>query len=523
VSDRRSCDRGIRRPDSTVHHFFKKDSPILRRPDVPPASNPPTHPIRGVRIPFLRKFAAFFLLSVIFAFAAIEGGGFDQPDWEFLDAADVKALVGREPVKWLRDYIRLDTSNPPGNEGLGTHYLAGLLKQQGIASEEICPEPGRCSLVARIEGRQADGGLILLHHIDVIPVAGQEWVVPPFDGAYKDGYLHGRGSIDDKSMGIAFLEAFLDVHRSGVRPERSLIFIADADEENLAQSLGVRWLLAHRPDLFRGARYAFNEGGVNETADGKIQYFGLEVGQPSLQEFELESPDRTAIDAMILGLETRTRPWHVTPTAREFFRRIAFTKKAAWRERIGDLEQALDDPRYLSEFPFAYQALLRPTILRGAHESAPGGAFHERLTLVIPADLDPVPEIAEVRRMVSLDRRIRIASSSEQSLSPTSPFDSPLTRILAEEVRNNLSSVPVGPYLVPFTSTTSKYLRNSGVVTYGISPFRLTIEDAGRIHGRNERIRLAWYLDGVGLLSKIVDRFVRLPLRADETFPKRSN
>ncbi|HKI86007.1 MAG TPA: M20/M25/M40 family metallo-hydrolase, partial [Thermoanaerobaculia bacterium] len=132
-------------------------------------------------------------------------------------------------ARWLQSYLRIDTTNPPGHEEKSAAFLAAILHRAGVATETIVSASGRTSLYARLAADQpsGEGALVLLHHMDVVP-AGEDWTVPPFSGLIRNGNLWGRGAIDDKSLGIAELAAFLDVARSHQPRHRDLIFLAVA-------------------------------------------------------------------------------------------------------------------------------------------------------------------------------------------------------------------------------------------------------------------------------------------------------
>lgn len=457
-----------------------------------------------VRIRFLRAFGAWFLAILVFVFAAVGGAAFRQPDWVFSDAS---GLESRPNFVLLRDYVRLQTVTPPGNEKLGTDFLAARLRAAGIESEEICPAPGRCNLVARIEGVSPRGGLLLLHHIDVQPADEKGWSAPPFEARIVGGDVVGRGVIDDKSMGIAYLEAFLAVASSGRRPERTLVYVADADEESVEQDYGVRWLLEHRPDIFRGIDYALNEGGVNETPEETIQYWGIEVGHPAVLSFRLAAKDRPALEAFVKRIEEREAPWRITPIAREYFQRIATLRKAAWRERANDIDAALRDAHFVRELPMSYRTLFRTSAYVKPIESTADG-FEAEAFLFVPVDQDPQPDIDWVRGEVSASGgAVRISGERHQPRSISVPFRSALTRRLEEEIRKTYPSTPIGPYITPVTSNTSKYLRLAGILAYGFSPFRITIHQAMGIHGTEEKMSVQAFLDGVELTRGALSAF----------------
>ncbi len=120
-------------------------------------------------------------------------------------------------VELLQQYIRMDTSNPPGNEQPAAEWLAGLLRSNGAQAEVIASAPGRASVYSRIKGKRQGTGLLLLHHIDVVPATADGWKRPPFSGGIYLNQLYGRGSVDMKGMGILELVALLTLKRRGVR------------------------------------------------------------------------------------------------------------------------------------------------------------------------------------------------------------------------------------------------------------------------------------------------------------------
>src|SRR5688572_9122218 len=160
-------------------------------------------------------------------------------------------------IRLLQQYVRIDTSNPPGREKAGADFLAGELRRRGIAAEVIESAPGRANVYARLQGETPGEGLLLLHHIDVVPAAPAGWESPPFGADLFLNQMWGRGTLDMKGIGICHLEAFADRARSGTKPKRDLVFLATADEET-SGGYGVAWLLEHRPDIFRGIKYAVN-------------------------------------------------------------------------------------------------------------------------------------------------------------------------------------------------------------------------------------------------------------------------
>ena len=155
--------------------------------------------------------------------------------------------LGDETVELLRRYLRIDTTNPPGNEAAGARFLAEILTREGIESETIEAAPGRASLRACLPGDGSLRGIVLHHHIDVVYADRRYWTVDPFGGAIADGYLYGRGAIDMKSTGILQLAAMLALKRARVPLKRDLVFLATADEE-AGSEFGAQFVADRRPD-----------------------------------------------------------------------------------------------------------------------------------------------------------------------------------------------------------------------------------------------------------------------------------
>ena len=195
--------------------------------------------------------------------------GSSSTAWPFQKATTPDFVAARdEVVKILSGFVRIDTSNPPGNETKGAEYLKAILNREGITSEIFEMEPGRGNIVARIKGNGSKKPLLLMGHIDVVGVEREKWTVDPFGGVIKDGYLYGRGSSDDKGMASACLEVFLLLHRRKVPLDRDIIFLAEAGEEGTS-TVGIDYMVAQHWDKIE-CEFAILEGPV-AAVDGHAQ------------------------------------------------------------------------------------------------------------------------------------------------------------------------------------------------------------------------------------------------------------
>jgi acetylornithine deacetylase/succinyl-diaminopimelate desuccinylase-like protein len=177
-------------------------------------------------------------------------------------------------VRYCRDLLRIDTSNPGSTEELAAAYVSDVLQRAGITCEILEPARGRCSVISRTAGVDRSLPPLIVHgHLDVVPAGEDGWIRDPFGGIEADGCLWGRGAIDLKSFCAMMLAVQVHLAKEGRRPRRDVIFSYLADEE-MAGVLGARWIVENRPDLFQGALGALGEiGGFSvSTADGRRFY-----------------------------------------------------------------------------------------------------------------------------------------------------------------------------------------------------------------------------------------------------------
>lgn len=429
--------------------------------------------------------------------------------------------AGEEALEHLRAIIRLDTSNPPGNETRVTTYLAERLRDAGLRPSVFEPEPGRASLLVRFRGTGDRPPLLILSHIDVVPVEEESWSVPPFDPVVRDGYLWGRGTLDDKGMAAAELEVMLLLARHRLRLSRDIIFLAVADKEAAGEH-GIDWLLHNHPDRL-DCEMALNEGGRVIWKDGRIRYVAIQTAEKTDQDFELiargepgHSSMPTAynpINRLVRALDRIAAidfPVQLNPVTRAFFTELAPLFPRGLSVCAARLDHPLEGEQcaeLLSSSP-DYNALLRttctPTLLSGGFKEnvIPSAARANLNCRILPGT--GVQEIAGMLRDAVDDPQVEIRFRNEpQTPSPASPIDHPLVDAIRAVVDLMAPGVPVVPYMSA-GRTDSQALRRRGIATFGLLPFPILEDEIRTIHGNDERVSIESFIWGTELLFRIV-------------------
>ncbi|MDE3026202.1 MAG: M20/M25/M40 family metallo-hydrolase, partial [Acidobacteriota bacterium] len=196
----------------------------------------------------------------------------------------------------LSGLIKLDTTNPPGNETIAAEYLKAYLEAAGLECELIARAPERANLIARIRGTGDGPSLLLLGHTDVVLADPKEWQVPPFSGEVRDGEVWGRGALDMKCQVAANAVAIASLAREGFRPSGDLIFAATADEEN-GVGFGLEWLCEEHPDAVR-ADFCVNEGAGDRLRFGDDVYYLCSSAEKKSSPFTIRALGRSGHASM---------------------------------------------------------------------------------------------------------------------------------------------------------------------------------------------------------------------------------
>ena len=422
-------------------------------------------------------------------------------------------------------FLRIDTSNPPGNETTGAVFLRDLFVKDGIAAQLVGDDPKRQGVYARLVSNTKEPALLLLSHIDVVPADASVWTQPPFSGARSGGYIWGRGALDTKSLTIAELMSLVEMKRRGAKLRRDVVFLAVPDEE-AGGANGTAKFLAQRPELFAGVGFVLNEGGSNETAVDKVLFWGIEVQQkvPLWLRITCEGngghgavpPDDGGATAKLVhaldAIRAIETPYRLEASVARAAAAAAKVRKDARGARLRLVREPLDVERIQRELPAGYRSLLHDTIAI-THVSAgsavnviPSKVFGEVDIRVLP-DTRPDAMLARVRDVVGKNGTIEVLASGEPA--PESSAQTELFETLDRMMRAHAPDSVVAPVVGPGT-TDSRYFRARGITAYGIMPFKVNYYDADSVHGVDERIRTRFFAEGVRLTRAIVSDFCEM-------------
>jgi acetylornithine deacetylase/succinyl-diaminopimelate desuccinylase-like protein len=422
-----------------------------------------------------------------------------------------------EPVALLKEYIRIDTSNPPGDCRVAADLLCRVLREDGHSPVTFGSRPEKPNVLCHVGGTE-EPGLLLVHHMDVVPARAEEWSVPPFSAEERDGFLYGRGTLDTKGLGVAHWCAALRAAREGIL-RRKLFLVANADEE-VGGAEGAEYFVRNLPYPL-GKAYGLNEGGIGVTdifgPGGKFFLLNMwEKGPLWLRLLATgraghgsrPSPrDATARLARAMARVAEHRdPPRLSEPVREMLRALrakgyvdldvdALRGGAAETEALEALAKRFPeiDPLFRNTFAVTMiSAGFKPNVIPATAEGTVDGRL-------VPGE-EPEEAAARVRELVSdLDVSVEVLFSERPNGSPMGP----LYRAMEEAILSVHPDAAVVPYLsTGFTD--SRFFRSIGIPTYGLMPVLLPRAEHGKIHGVDERIPLS----GIAEMTEIVHALI---------------
>ncbi len=436
-----------------------------------------------------------------------------------VQAADIDwQKVEKEAADMLASYIRIDTSNPPGNETLAAAFLAAAFEREGYQPQRFESKPGRGSVVARLKGTGDKRPIVLLNHIDVVPAVADEWSVSPFAGEIRDGHVHGRGAIDCKGVGIVDSMAMFLLKRNGIALKRDVVFVGTADEE-AGGNLGAGWMTKEHFEEIGDVEFVLNEGGHIRLEDGERLY-EVSVAEKTPCWLRLTAhgksghgstpPHHTAITRLLRALDRVTgeeAEVTVVPEVQTYYAALAPIEQEPRRSRFNDLRTSLKDQAFRAQFlddprdAALVRNTIAPTVLTAGQKTnvIPATATAELDCRLLPGQSADAFVRSIVDTIADREVDVDILLNFPPSSSPTDTALFDAIRTMAR--RENAPVVPA--VLRGFTD--SHFFREKGVVSYGFTPFELSPDDLGRMHGIDERISTANLREATRRLLEILE------------------
>ncbi len=425
-----------------------------------------------------------------------------------------------ETVKLLQEYLRIDTSNPPGNELKAAQFFHELFDKAGIQNTVFEYAPGRADIFAIIKGDGSLRPLILLNHMDVVRADPENWKVPPFSGEIHNGELYGRGAEDMKDEGLLQAMVMLIAAREHLPLKRDLIFLATADEE--VNDTGSAWFIANHSGLIKNAEYLITEGGSNIAYPGRGTVYSVDVAEKAPYWVRLiatgrgghgsipiaeSAPDRLA-RAMVRVVDWQT-PIRLLPSVEEFFHQIASTEKEPLASQFRHIRQSLKDPAFVKMISANenYNYMLRDTIsltmMKGSEQTnvIPDTAYCQLDVRLLPGR-DPNVFREELEKVIA-DPKITIEPISQYRQPNGSSTDTPLYQLFEKVVHKYNPQALLVPAL-DSGYTESQMYRTLGINAYGFSPVEVTPEVEDTQHAANERVPVEQLRIGVKMLYEVV-------------------
>ncbi|HDD70088.1 MAG TPA: M20/M25/M40 family metallo-hydrolase [Candidatus Bathyarchaeota archaeon] len=444
--------------------------------------------------------------------------------------------IEEEVTNLLSDLIRINTTNPPGNETEAVKFLTKNLEKEGFACEVFESAPGRGSLITRLKGTGEGPSLLLLSHLDVVAANPKEWSVDPFAGVVKDGFVWGRGAIDMKSMTAMEVMVMKLLKRNNAQLKGDVILAATADEEKGGEA-GAGWLVKNYPDKVK-ADYVINEGGGLAIPVDDKNIYTIQTAEKGILWFKVKAKGRPghgsvpgAADNAILRMNKIVEKlgnyrakMTVVPTVRQFLSEVA--KESPLLQQAANMilqnpevaDQILDmlaqkDKVMAEELRARLRMTIAPTIIHGGVKEN-----------IIPSECEAVfdcrilpgqtPEQAMEEIKALLKDVVDLEKVEFETIQANEPSESPTNTPLYEEIINVLKEFEPNCSVAPILltgGTDSRFFRKLGTVCYGFQPLRADMpygEILKTVHGIDERISIENLVFGTSVLYNVVERFM---------------
>ena len=441
------------------------------------------------------------ILCTVLSLAPLAGDAQDRypVDWQAIET---------ESMEYFSGLLRTDTSNPPGNETEVARYLQGILQQEGIQAELFALDPTRANLVARLRGNGSKRPILVMGHTDVVGVQRDNWSVDPFAAVARDGYIYGRGSLDDKDNVTAALMLMLLLERTGVELDRDVIFLAEAGEEGTTR-YGVDYMVENHWNEIE-AEYCLAEGGGTVARDGEVQHVAIATTEKFPMRVRLVAHGTaghgsvprvdnavSALARAVGRLAAWQTPLRLNETTRAYFNRlgdISSPEQAARYRGVLDPAQQPGIDRYFAENEPAHYSLLRTSVV----PTMISGGFRRN---VIPTEAEATIDIRGLpdedpdefyRALADLidDPNVEIIPEGVyRPASPPSSLENDMFQALESVTRRLFPNAVTLPTMLT-GATDMAQIRAQGTQCYGVGPIRTEedINGGGGAHGDDERI-----------------------------------
>jgi acetylornithine deacetylase/succinyl-diaminopimelate desuccinylase-like protein len=441
------------------------------------------------------------LLTLILLGLSISASGQDRYliDWD---------EVGEEAINHLINLVKIDTSNPPGNETEAVNYLIAALDAEGIDSEVFALDPARANLVTRIKGNGSRKPILIMGHTDVVGVLAERGTEAPFGGLRKDGWIYGRGTLDDKDNVTAGLMLMIMLKRYGVELDRDIIFLAESGEEGTPE-VGINYMVEHHWDKIE-AEFCLAEGGSNILEGSGVTVVGIQSTEKKPRRATLVAkgtaghgsrprPDNaiTAVARAVAKAGAWQTEVRLNQTTRSYFERLAEMSgpEDAWRYRNIENPEETEaiQQHFLENNGYLYSVLrtsVVPTIIDGGFRK---NVIPSQASAVLDIRMLPdedVDAFYDQLRTVIDDPLVEVVPEPiYRPEAPPSPIDNEMFQTLERVANRMYPEATVLPQMST-GATDMAQVRAKGVPSYGIGATR-TIEEINSgngSHSDNERV-----------------------------------
>jgi acetylornithine deacetylase/succinyl-diaminopimelate desuccinylase-like protein len=405
-----------------------------------------------------------------------------------IPAIDWKAQQA-EILRHHRSLIQIDTSNPPGNETKAVEYLKGIFDAEGIPAQVYALDPTRANLVARLKGNGSKRPILLMAHTDVVGVQRDKWPVDPFGAVLKDGYIWGRGSIDDKDKLASNLMVMLLLKRSAAKLDRDVIFLAECGEEGTTKP-GIEFMVNEHLDAI-DAEFALTEGGNATLVGGRVASVSIQTTEKVPRAIRLVVNGTSGhasvprvdnplihLAAAVQKIGTWQTPMRLNDTTRTYFEKLATISPPDKAERY----KGLMDPartaavqQYLRVNEPQHYSMLRtsvvPTILNAGFRVNVIPSEAEATIDIRALPDENVTQFFDSMAKLIDDPAVKIVPRTEELRPAGAP--SRLDNDMYRALENAAAKVYPGSTVLPTMSTGAtdmSYLRPKGIQSYGIGP-----------------------------------------------------